>query len=150
MQVRTASIGERAALSALAFRSKAHWGYDAEFMEKVREGLMVPEEHLQAGYVHVLEDGGETAGFFSFIPVDEQWELDFVFIDPPVIGKGYGRALWDAVLQEAKRRGVTEFTVTADPYAEGFYLKMGAVRVSEFHSTVIPGRTIPILKATVQ
>ncbi len=150
MQVRAASIQDRDYLIALTFRSKATWGYDAAFMENVREELKVPVVHIEAGYVHVLEDAGTIIGFFSLIQGKEKWELDFAFLDPPYIGKGYGRALWEAILQQARSRGITSFTITADPNAEGFYLRMGAERIGEVPSGSIKSRMIPLLRAAVR
>ena len=37
-------------------------------------------------------------------------------------------------------------SIQSDPYAEGFYLAMGAVRVGELESTVTPGRMLPLLR----
>src|SRR5262245_36628803 len=41
VRVRAAGPGEAAALGALCERSKAHWGYDAEFMRLSRRSLQV-------------------------------------------------------------------------------------------------------------
>ena len=150
MQVRAASIQDRDYLIALTVRSKAPWGYDAAFMENVREELKVPAVHIEAGYVHVLEDAGTIIGFFSLIEAKGEWELDFAFLDPPYIGKGYGRALWAAILQQAKSRGIPSFTIVADPNAEGFYLRMGAERIGEVPSGSIKNRRIPLLRAVVR
>lgn len=150
MQVRTATIQDREYLIDLTFRSKTTWGYDAAFMESVREELKVPAAHIQAGYVHILEDAGNTIGFFSLIEGKGKWELDFAFIDVPYIGKGYGRVLWQAIMWQAKSRGIDSFTITADPNAEGFYLRMGAERIGEVPSGSIKNRMIPLLRAVVE
>jgi hypothetical protein len=46
LEIRPARPGEAAALSALAMRSKAHWGYDQEFLEAVRPVLTFTEADL--------------------------------------------------------------------------------------------------------
>ena len=150
MRVRTAAMKDREALIDLTFRSKAHWGYDAAFMESVRGELKVPVKHIEAGYVHVLEDGEDLAGFFSLIETNGKWELDFFFLDPRYIGKGFGTELWKAVMDEAKRREIGTFDVVADPNAEGFYLRMGAERVGEIASASIENRVLPVLRAVVR
>lgn len=149
MQVRKATIEDREELIALTFRSKAYWGYDAAFMESVREELKVPVKHIEAGYVHVLEDEGNIAGFFSLIEANGKWELDFFFLHPQYIGKGVGRPLWEAVMEEARRVGAGSFAIVADPNAEGFYLRMGAERIGEIASASVKGRMLPLLRADV-
>ena len=149
MRVRTAKIEDRDELIDLTFRSKAYWGYDAAFMESVREELKVPVKHIEVGYVHILEDAGSLIGFFSLIEVKGEWELDFAFINPPFIGKGYGRALWEAIMEQARNQGIASFAIVADPHAEGFYLRMGAKRVGQIASSSIKNRVLPVLRAAV-
>ena len=150
MLIRTASMKDRDALIALTIRSKAYWGYDAAFMESVREELQIPVAHIEAGYVHILEDAGNLIGFFSLIEAKGKWELDFAFLDPPYIGHGYGRALWQAVVGEAQRLGLRSFAIVADPHAEGFYLRMGAERIGEIASASVKNRVLPVLRAAVR
>jgi hypothetical protein len=42
--------------------------------------------------------------------------------------------------------GYAQMTWESDPHAEGFYLRMGALRVGEVESTVKPGRFLPKMK----
>ncbi len=149
MRVRKATIEDREELIALTFRSKAHWGYDAAFMESVREELKVPVKHIEAGYVHVLEDGENIIGFFSLIQANGKWELDFFFLHPQYIGKGFGRPLWEAVMEQARSIGIDSFAIVADPHAEGFYLRMKAERIGEVASSSIKNRMLPVLRAAV-
>lgn len=150
MRVRTAKIEDSDELIALTFRSKSYWGYDAVFMESVREELKVPVKHIEAGYVHILEDADSLIGFFSLIEMKGEWELDFAFLDPPFIGKGYGRALWEAIMEQARSRGITSFAIVADPHAEGFYLCMGAECVGQIASSSVKNRMLPVLRAAVE
>ena len=45
---RRASATEAESLTALTLESKAHWGYDAEFMALARPSLTVTPEYLEA------------------------------------------------------------------------------------------------------
>ena len=56
---------------------------------------------------------------------------------------GFGRTLLDHATREARRRGAKRLTILADPYAAAFYERMGARRVGEAPSDVIPGRLVP-------
>ena len=54
-RIRRARGREAAALSALAMRSKAHWGYDAAFMAACRAELTLTPEGIAARPVFVCE-----------------------------------------------------------------------------------------------
>ena len=150
MRTRMATLADREEIIALTFLSKAHWGYDAAFMESVREELKVPVKHIEAGYGHVLEDdAGNMSGFFSLIETNHGWELDFFFLHPMYIGKGLGRSLWEAVIEQARHVGIESFAIVADPHAEGFYLRMGAERIGEVRSSSVKNRMLPLLRAEV-
>src|SRR5450759_2058314 len=47
---------EATALTALCARSKAHWGYDADFMRLSATALTIPPTMIEAGHVLVAED----------------------------------------------------------------------------------------------
>ena len=46
LTIRAARVGEAGFLSELALRSKAHWGYDAAFIEACRDELSVDADRL--------------------------------------------------------------------------------------------------------
>ncbi|MCD8502525.1 MAG: GNAT family N-acetyltransferase [Bacillaceae bacterium] len=100
MKVRKAVIGEEKTLSELAVRSKAYWGYDDTFLEKVREDLTVSQKNISSNQVYVLEKENEIIGFFYLNTRFEESELESFFVDPDFIGKGYGRLLWDCLNRE--------------------------------------------------
>lgn len=54
-----------------------------------------------------------------------------------------------ALIEKVKEIGITEFKLVADPYAEDFYKKMGAIPVGVFHSTIFKNRTLSILKVNI-
>ncbi|HYE83078.1 MAG TPA: GNAT family N-acetyltransferase [Clostridia bacterium] len=149
MEIRKAKPGEGAILSELALCSKAYWGYDAGFIEVCRDALTISEKYIASNYVYVLEDGSGIAGFFSMVAGDEENELDNMFILPEYIGKGYGRLLWDKLIELAKEIGIVEFTIVSDPYAEEFYRRMGALRIGEVDSNVQKDRKLPLMKVTI-
>jgi GNAT superfamily N-acetyltransferase len=57
-------------------------------------------------------------------------DLHWLFIEPSVIGQGYGRCLWDHAVGRARQLGYERMVIQSDAYAEGFYLHMGAHRIS--------------------
>jgi GNAT superfamily N-acetyltransferase len=147
-KIRQARPDECSALTELAMRSKAHWGYDAEFMAKVRADLeVIPEKFMPGFHVYILKIENEMIGFYSLRRVDaETATLEDLFIEPKHIGHGYGKQLWDHSLRVAQSIGYGKLTLISDPYAEPFYAKLGAVRVGEIESNAVAGRMLPLMK----
>jgi GNAT superfamily N-acetyltransferase len=145
-RIRPARPEEAKRLSDLAFRSKAHWGYDDAFMERCRGDLTVFPGNIAEGRVFVLEDRGRIRGFYELTGGDEERELSLLFVEPDDIGKGYGRTLWLHAVRTAGKSGARRILIHSDPYAEPFYRAMGARRVGEVPSTAIPGRMLPLMR----
>jgi GNAT superfamily N-acetyltransferase len=143
VELRPGRPGEAAALSALALRSKAHWGYSAEFLEACRAELTVAESSLPSVTVAVVRD---TIAGFSLLEGHSAGELAMLFVDPPWIGHGIGGLLLSAALDAARRRGYRHVDLDADPGAAPFYLRYGARHLGDVPSGSIPGRTLPHLR----
>jgi GNAT superfamily N-acetyltransferase len=144
LQVRSAKAGESQSLTALCVRSKAHWGYDTAFMKLSAAALAVSEDDIVAGRVLVAVDGtGRVVGMACVLSEGDTADLDALFIDPPAIGSGAGRALFDAAVASARRQGALRMTILADPNAAAFYERMGARYLRNAPSDAIPGRTLP-------
>ncbi|MEX2632086.1 MAG: GNAT family N-acetyltransferase [Tistlia sp.] len=73
-------------------------------------------------------------------------EILLLFVEPGLLRAGVGRALFAAMEEEAGRRGAARIAAGADPGAEGFYRRVGMVRVGEEPSGSIPGRLLPRLE----
>jgi GNAT superfamily N-acetyltransferase len=143
-QVRSAQPGESQSLTALCVRSKAHWGYDAAFMKLSAAVLAVSEDDIVAGRVLVaVDDTHRVTGMACVLPEGETADLDALFVDPPAIGSGAGRALFDAAAALARTLGARRLTILADPNAAPFYERMGARFLRNAPSDAIPGRTLP-------
>ena len=143
--IRPARAGEGLALTALCVRSKAHWGYDAEFMRLSAAALAVPEDDIGTGRVLVAVDtAGHLLGMATVLGGDDTVDLDALFVDPPAIGSGAGRALFAAALDLARGLGARRMTILADPNAAVFYERMGARFLRNAPSDAIPGRSLPL------
>ncbi len=145
--IRRAAAGEAAALSALALRSKAHWGYDDHFLETVRPLLTFTEADLAGTPVYVLTVGGGALGVYRLGGDPPEGELDDLWLDPSLIGLGYGRRLFAHALATARELGFASLLIEGDPNAEGFYVAMGASVIGTRRSP--SGRTLPLLRVTV-
>lgn len=141
INVRQAQAGEAEALTALCVRSKAHWGYDDAFMRLSRASLTVSVADIATGCVLVATDAGRVVGVAR---VEPDGELGMMFVDPPAMGRGAGRALFAAAAALARDLGARSMPILADPNAAPFYERMGARFVSQAPSDAIPGRTLPL------
>jgi GNAT superfamily N-acetyltransferase len=146
LTLRPARVDEAATLSELALRSKAHWGYDEEFLDACRAELTVTVASIDTGAVTVAVVGEVIAGFSARVDEPPVRELDALFVDPPFIGQGIGAALFAAFRAEAVADGCTRLRIGADPNALGFYERQGAVVVGERPSESVPGRRLPLLE----
>ena len=143
--IRRAVPGECETLSDLALRSKAHWGYDASFLEACRTELTLDPGAIERLRATVAEDSGAIIGFYAFGGGAPAGELSFFFVEPARIGTGIGRLLWQDCLATAARIGLSRIRIESDPFAEGFYTGMGATRVGDVQSQSIPDRRLPLL-----
>jgi len=151
IQIRSAKPGESQNLTALCVRSKAHWGYDAAFMKLSAAALVVKEDDIAAGRVLVAaDDAGRVIGMASVLPEGDTADLDALFVDPPAIGSGAGRALFEAAVVMARHQGARRMTILADPNAAVFYERMGARYLRNAPSDAIPGRTLPFYEYDLQ
>lgn len=141
--IRSAAVKEAELLSDLAARSEAYWGYDAAYMNKFKEFYSVSEDYILKNPVYVLESDEILIGFYGLIINSEETSLEYLFIDPKYIGQGYGKELWEHMIEECKRLGIKEFTIVTSPQAKGFYLGLGAVFLGEVESLILKGRMIP-------
>ena len=142
-RIRPARPEEAAALTALAVRSKGHWPYDETMMAVLRRTIVITAEDIAAHCVLVHETAGVADGVAVLIAHGEEAELDHLWVDPPAIGLGVGKRLFQAVAEQAKRAGAVRIVLNSDPYAEAFYGKLGAVRIGDHPVAEIPYRILP-------
>jgi ribosomal protein S18 acetylase RimI-like enzyme len=69
------------------------------------------------------------AGFSVVLPVAHSTcELDGLFVEPDLMGRGIGRALVMDVASTLRAKGIRYIDVIANPTAIGFYTRLGFVR----------------------
>ncbi len=143
--IRPAVPSEALELSHLALRAKAHWGYSKTFLSACRAELTISEDQCKAGLVMVAACSDRVVGFSAVRPVDRQTvELDGLYVDPPQIGRGVGRALTEHAANWARNKGYRLMSIQADPHAAGFYRKCGARPTGTRPSGSIAGRSLPM------
>ena len=144
--IRDVELHEANALSELAKRSKAYWGYSAEFMTACKNELLVSPSKLESSKFHymVAECRGEIKGFYALEHLSESiFELEAIFVEPKYIGSGIGRALITHAKKYAAEIGGSSLIIQGDPNAEKFYRAAGGELTGERESASIPGRFLP-------
>jgi len=146
--LRPARDTERDVLDDICFRSKAHWGYDAAFMEHVRAHIRVHLDAVKHGRVWVAVDSSDQPlGVVEVDPVDEDTaDLTLLFVAPQNLRRGIGRVLYEKARALARQLGVRELIIDSDPQAASFYATMGATRIGA-EPTGHQGRLLPRFSA---
>ncbi len=144
--LRAARRGEAGVLTELALRSKAMWGYDADFMRACLPALTVSERRIAAGGVSVAESDGRIAGFVAISRDGSDAEVDMLFVEPEAVQGGVGKALMEWAETAARAEQVERLHVLSDPHAVGFYEACGFVRIGDAPSDAISGRRLPMLE----
>ncbi|MDQ3344679.1 MAG: GNAT family N-acetyltransferase [Chloroflexota bacterium] len=145
-RIRRARPDEADALSALAFRSKAHWDYGADFLALWREEMRLHPDEIAQHEVWVAESsGGVPVGYHRVLAGDPA-ELEDLWVEPDALGAGVGRGLFEHAVNVAVGLGASALEIVSDPHAVGFYERMGAVVIGEVPSMLVPGRTLPRMR----
>jgi GNAT superfamily N-acetyltransferase len=146
--LRPARDAERDVLDEICFRSKAHWGYDAAFMEHVRAHIRVHPDAIRDGRVWVAVDSADQPmGVVEVDPIDAgSADLTLLFVAPEHLRRGIGRALYEKARALAHQLGVRALLIDSDPQAATFYATMGAARIGA-EPTGHQGRLLPRFSA---
>jgi GNAT superfamily N-acetyltransferase len=143
---RPALDAECPALSDLMLRSKAHWDYDADFIEACRADLTITPEWLRINDGFVAERADAVIGFFGIVMENNTAHVEHFFIAREAIGSGAGKLMWAEFLRQAALRNAMRIEIEAEPHAEAFYRHMGAVTIGQCPSSVFAGRLLPLME----
>jgi GNAT superfamily N-acetyltransferase len=148
--IREPRADEASALTDLAMRAKASWGYADDFLEACRAELTITPATLDAWRFWVAEKNrGGIVGMIALGDAADHAEVEDFFVAPEAQGEGVGRALMDAFQAECRARGLSRIEVDADPNAEAIYARLGFRTVGRSRSGSIPGRFLPRMVRTV-
>jgi len=125
----------------------ADWGADAPLLRAVREAVFMIEQGVPAelewdgldpdcAHALALSARGEAIGAARLTP---DGHIGRMAVLAPWRGQGVGRALLEAMLSEARRRGFPQVALNAQTHAQGFYQRFGFARQGdEFPDAGIP------------
>ncbi|MEE9447301.1 MAG: GNAT family N-acetyltransferase [Arenicellales bacterium] len=151
IEVRPVLPSEAPLLSQVAHIAKAYWGYSPEFMQAFDAELTFSEADLsdEHNLFRVCTRDGNIRGFYALDLVsdsEDHVEMTALFVEPMALGSGLGSRLFADAVEEARKAGAKEMMIHSDPYAEKFYLKMGAENMGAVASRTVSEREIPLLR----
>ena len=131
MQIVRAKPEDAEALTEIAHAAKRHWGYPERWIESWRDILTMRPEFIAGNVAYSAIEQDRAVGFYLLTTEADGLHLDHLWIAPPAMGRGIGRALFDHAVEQTRKLGHRTLRIEADPNAEGFYVVMGARRVGE-------------------
>jgi len=120
LTLRFATPEEHELLEALQWRASYELREYREQLMANPDAVHLPPSQIANEQVIVAELEGQIAGFAAVVG----GELDGLFVEPDLWGRGIGRVLVDAATHEARDRGLA-LTVIAAPSARIFYESCG-------------------------
>jgi GNAT superfamily N-acetyltransferase len=145
-RIRRARREEADALRELAHRSKGYWGYDDAFMSAAMALWHMGPDEVASHEVHVLEIDGRITGWHRVTLNQFHAELEDLWVEPPAIGQGHGRTLFEHAVGVARAAGAERLEWDADPNAEPFYRAMGGEVIGQTASDVVGDRQLPRMR----
>ena len=134
-------------LTEIAFAAKRHWGYPERWIESWREILTMRPEFIAANVACYAAEEEYVAGFYVLTTEEDGLHLDHLWIRPAAMRRGIGRALFEHAIEQARNSGFAAIKIEADPNAEGFYQRVGAVRVGTAISEIEgERRELPVME----
>jgi GNAT superfamily N-acetyltransferase len=108
--------------------------------------LQLEPADVAAHEVWVLDLDGIAVGWHRVTGHGDRAELEDLWLEPPVIGTGLGRALFRHAVGIAGAMGASRLEWDADPYAVGFYRTMGGEEIGSTPSAAERGRMLPRMR----
>ncbi|MBN1927081.1 MAG: GNAT family N-acetyltransferase [Prolixibacteraceae bacterium] len=141
-------------LTSIAFSAKRHWNYPEHYYELWKDELTLSEKYISKNTVYKACYLDKILGFYSIVEnekdfysgevfVEKGFWLEHIFILPEYHKMGIGSLLIKHAKQLSKKKGIESLKIFVDPYASGFYDRIGAKHIYDSASS-IPGRKIPV------
>ena len=154
IQIRQAQDIDSDLLTEISFTAKKHWNYPDNYYDLWRDELTITKEYINQNIVFNALYQDAVIGFYSIIEnkadfyagetfVKKGFWLEHLFIKPEFHKQGIGVFLINHAKQVSKDLGISDLLIFVDPYAKGFYDKLGADYLYDSQSS-IPNRMIPV------
>ena len=122
---RRALPSEAGATRDLIVRSMGHWNHAPGYLEEARELISLSADDLRRDDAWVVQVDGAVAGFYRLSRTDESAEIEEFHLEPPMIGRGIGRRMFEHASERARDMGARWLVWSTDANSLGFYLRMG-------------------------
>lgn len=130
-------------LTNTALGSKRYWGYSEDYIATWADELTITDINFRRAELVKCFLDNQYIGFFELCDKGPYVRLEHFWLLPEFINKGYGREIISYIKSIAKDKGYKYIEVYAEPNANLFYEKVGAVCVKQI-LTNVPGRMMKI------
>jgi GNAT superfamily N-acetyltransferase len=131
IQIIRALPGQAETLRHIARASKQHWGYDRGYMQAWTHDQTLTADFIALHPVFYAAENDAIAGFYALEQTPQVCELKHLWVHPGFIGRGVGQSLFEHLMSQLQAAGIKTCKIVAEPHAEGFYLRMGALRIGQ-------------------
>jgi len=142
--VRRALASEAPVLTRLAHAAKRHWKYPEAWIALWSDTLTVTPAFVERHPVRCAVRDGRVLVFYAISGAGTVRDLEHFWVLPAHMGRGVGARLFADAVATLRADGARQLRIASDPFAVGFYRRMGAHLVGEVPSTP-RGRTLPLL-----
>ena len=147
VEIVRAKAEDAAALTEIAHAAKRHWDYPETWIAAWKAALTMQPEFITTNIAFTAVENGRPVGFYVLTTEPNGLHLDHLWVLPSSMARGIGRALFEHAAAEVTRLGFPCMKIEADPNAEAFYKRMGAVRVGTSTSeTCGERRELPLME----
>ena len=154
IQIRQAQDIDSDLLTEISFAAKRHWNYPDNYYDLWKDELTITKDYINQNMVFKALYQDSVIGFYSVIEnetdffagetfVKKGFWLEHIFIKPEYHKLGIGLLLINHAKRVSKDFGISDLLIFVDPYAKGFYDKVGAEYLYDSKSS-IPDRMIPV------
>ncbi|WP_434361073.1 GNAT family N-acetyltransferase [Parasalinivibrio latis] len=145
MRLEPAMEADIDSINEVILAAKRHWGYSEELIAMWLQDMLVDPMRMRTSQFWVMRTNQSIVGVVSLSGTDTpEAELDDLWVLPDQMGMGLGRKMMEFVVAYMRQSGITRLKIVAEPNAEGFYRKMGAVRIG-WQPSIPPGRMLPVM-----
>ena len=126
LSFRRARPAEAPFIRDLIVRSMGYWDHPPGYLEAARELMDLSGEDLVRDEAWVVHVDDAVAGFYRLSRTNAgAAEIEEFHLEPPMIGHGIGRRMFEHARDRARAMTVRELVWSTDANARGFYLRMG-------------------------
>ena len=154
IQISKTQNSDAEVLTDISFAAKKHWNYPDSYYDLWRDELTITKEYIQQNIVFKALYVDVVIGFYSITEnkddfysgdtfVKQGFWLEHLFIKPEYHKLGIGVSMINHAKQVSRDLGIRNLFIFVDPYAKGFYDRVGAEYLYDSKSS-IPGRIIPV------